>query len=103
MIIALYDQNYILNEENVMLGIYLCDKHSIKEVIFIIFLIFVAKWAIWKFKNDIKYNNKKIDTMKIKQMIKIELKSNTALIIKSPLLNKNIGKLLFENLQTKLA
>jgi hypothetical protein len=37
MIIALYDQNYILNEENVMLGIYLCDKHSIKEVIFIIF------------------------------------------------------------------
>jgi hypothetical protein len=25
-------------------------------------------------------------------MIKIELKSNTALIIKSPLLNKNIGK-----------
>jgi hypothetical protein len=63
----------------------------------------VAKWAIWKFKNDIKYNNKKIDTMKIKQMINIELKSNTALIIKSPLLNKNIGKLLFENLQTKLA
>jgi hypothetical protein len=63
----------------------------------------MAKWAIWKFKNDIKYNNKKIDTMKIKQMINIELKSNTALIIKSPLLNKNIGKLLFENLQTKLA
>jgi hypothetical protein len=35
-------------------------------------------------------------------MLKIELKSNTALIIKSSLLNKNIGKLLFENLQTKL-
>ena len=35
-------------------------------------------------------------------MLKIELKSNTALIIKSPLLNRNIGKLLFENLQTKL-
>ena len=54
------------------------------------------------FRNDIKYNNKKFDTLKIKQMLKIELKSNTALITKSPILNKNIGKLLFENLQTKL-
>jgi hypothetical protein len=27
-------------------------------------------------------------------MLKIELKSNTALITKSPILNKNIGKLL---------
>jgi hypothetical protein len=54
------------------------------------------------FRNDIKYNNKKFDTIKIKQMLKIELKSNTALITKSPILNKNIGKLLFENLQTKL-
>jgi len=36
-------------------------------------------------------------------MLKIELKCNTALITKSPLLNKNIGQLLFENLQTKLA
>jgi hypothetical protein len=35
----------------------------------------------------------------MKQMLKIELKSNAALIN----LNKNIGKLLFENLQTKLA
>ena len=41
--------------------------------------------------------------MKIKQMLKIELKSNTALITKSPLLYKNIGRLLFENIQTKLA
>ena len=69
----------------------------------LIFYIFVAKWVIWKFRNDIKYNNKKIDTLKIKQMLKIELKCNTALITKSSLLNKNIGKLLFENLQTKLA
>jgi hypothetical protein len=53
-------------------------------------------------RNDIKYNNKKIDTLKIKQMLKIELKSNTAVITKSLLLNNNIGKLLFENLQTKL-
>jgi hypothetical protein len=36
-------------------------------------------------------------------MLKIELKSNTALITKSPLLNKNIGRLSFENIQTKLA
>jgi hypothetical protein len=36
-----------------MLGIYLYDKHNIKEVL--------AKWAIWKFRNDIKYNNKKMD------------------------------------------
>jgi hypothetical protein len=36
-------------------------------------------------------------------MLKIELKSNTALITKYLLLKKNIGKLLFENLQTKLA
>ena len=71
--------------------------------IFNICLIFIAKWVIWKFRNDIKYNNKKIDTLKIKQMLKIELKCNTALITKSSLLNKNIGKLLFENRQTKLA
>ena len=62
----------------------------------------IVKWAIWKFRNDIKYNNKKFDTIKIKQMLKIELKINTALITKSLLLNKNIGKLLSENLQTKL-
>jgi hypothetical protein len=68
----------------------------------LIFLIFVAKWAIWKFRNDIKYNKKKNDTMKIKQMLKIELKGNTALITKSLLLNKTIRQLLFENLQTKL-
>jgi hypothetical protein len=36
-------------------------------------------------------------------MLKKRTKNNTALIIKSPLLNNNIGKLLFENLQTKLA
>jgi len=34
----------------------------------------------------------------MKQMLKI----NTALITKSLFLNKNIGKLLFESLQTKL-
>ena len=55
------------------------------------------------FRNDIKYNNNKFDTIKIKQMLKIELKSKTALITKSPLLNKNIGRLSFENIQTKLA
>ena len=60
------------------------------------------KWLIWKFRNDIKYNTKTNDTLKIKQMLKIELKTNTALIKKSLLLNKNIGKLLFENQQTKL-
>jgi hypothetical protein len=48
-------------------------------------------------------NNNKFDTIKIKKMLKIELKSKTTLITKSLLLNKNIGKLLFENLQTKLA
>jgi hypothetical protein len=37
------------------------------------------------------------------QMLKIELKSNSALITQIFLLNKNIGKLLFELLQTKLA
>ena len=65
--------------------------------------MFIANWAIWKFRNDIKYNNTSIDTIKIKQMLKIELKSNTALITKSLLLNENIGKLLYENLQIKLA
>ena len=86
-----------------MLGRYLYNKHNIKEVLFVNFLMFVAKWAIQKFRNDIKYNNTKIDTIKIKQILKIVITSNTALITKSPLLNKNIGKLLFENLQTKLA
>ena len=86
-----------------MLGIYLYNKQNIKEVLFVNFLMFIAKWAIWKFRNDIKYNNTNIDTIKIKQMLKIVIKCNTALITKSPLLNKNIGKLLFENLQTKLA
>ena len=61
---------------------------NIKEVRFVNFLIIVAKWAIWKFRNDIKYNNKKIDTLKMKQMLKIELKINIALITKSPILNK---------------
>ena len=79
------------------------NKQNIKEVLFVNFVMFIAKWAIWKFRNDIKYNNTKIDTIKIKQMLKIVIKRNTALITKSPLLNKNIGKLLFENLQTKLA
>ena len=65
--------------------------------------IFVNKWAIWKFRKDIKYNNNKFDTIKIKEMLKIELKSNTALITKYLLLKTNIGKLLFENLQTNLA
>ena len=38
----------------------------------------------------------------MKQMLKIELKRNTALITKSLLLNRNIEKLLFESLQTNL-
>ena len=46
-----------------------------------------------EFRNDIKYNNKNIDTIKIKQMLIIELKNNTALITKYLLLNKNIEKL----------
>ena len=46
---------------------------------------------------------KQINAIKNKQMLKIELKSNIALITKSLLLNKNIGKLLIENLRTKLA
>jgi hypothetical protein len=52
MIIALCDQTYVLNEENIMW-----------EVLFVNFLMFVAKWTIWKFRNDIKYNNKKINTL----------------------------------------
>jgi hypothetical protein len=40
MIIALCDQNYVLNEENIMLGIYLYDKHNIKEVLFVIYFYF---------------------------------------------------------------
>ena len=50
---------YVLNEESIMLGIYLYDRHNIKKelVLFVIFLIFVAKWLIWKFRNDIKYKN----------------------------------------------
>ena len=38
----------------------------------------------------------------MKQMLERELKSNTVLITKSLPLNKNIGTLLFEPLQTKL-
>jgi len=57
------------------------------SVVFCVF--FVSKWEIWKFRNDIKYNNKKIDKININQMLKIELKSNrpTALITKPLLLN----------------
>jgi hypothetical protein len=33
MIIALCDLNYVLNEENIMLGVYLYNKHNIKEVL----------------------------------------------------------------------
>jgi hypothetical protein len=40
------------------------DKHNIKEVLFVKKNIFVAKWAIWKFRKDIKYNNNKFDTIK---------------------------------------
>ena len=103
IIIALCDQNYVLNEENILLGIYLYNKHNITEILFVNFKIFVTKWAIWKIRNDIKYDNTNFDTMKMKQMLKIEIKSNTALIIKFFFLNKNIGKLLFESLQTNLA
>jgi len=44
---------------------------------------------MWKFRNYIKYNNKKFDKININQMLKIELKSNrpTALITKPLLLN----------------
>ena len=63
----------------------------------------MSRWSIWKVRNDIKYNNKNFDTIEMKQMLKIELKSNTALITKSLFLNKKIGKLLFESLQTNLA
>jgi hypothetical protein len=72
MIIALCDLTYVLNEDNIMLGIYLYDKHNIKEVLSVIFLIIVAKWAIWKFRNDIKYNNKKIDTLYIKNEVNVK-------------------------------
>jgi hypothetical protein len=42
------------------------------------------------------------DPIRMKQMYRIELISNTALITKSLLLNRNIEKLLFESLQTNL-
>jgi hypothetical protein len=42
MTVALYDQNYVLNEENIMLGIYLYDKHNIKEVLFVIYFYFCS-------------------------------------------------------------
>ena len=73
---------------------------TLKKYYLSVFYIFVAKWKFW---NYIKYNNNKFDKININQMLKIELKSNTALITKCLILNENIGKLLFENLQTKLA
>ena len=48
------------------------------------------------------YNSKIFDPIRMKQMFRIELISNTALITKSLLLNRNIEKLLFESLQTNL-
>jgi hypothetical protein len=48
------------------------------------------------------YNNKIVDPIRMKQMYRIKLISNTALIIKSLLLNRIIEKLLFESLQTNL-
>jgi hypothetical protein len=48
MIIALCDQNYVLNEENIMLGVYLYDKHNIKEVLFDVIC-----------KQENRYNKKK--------------------------------------------
>jgi hypothetical protein len=48
MIIALCDQNYVLNEENIMLGVYLYDKHNIKEVLFEVIC-----------KQENRYNKKK--------------------------------------------
>ena len=49
MSIALCDQTYVLDEENIMLGIYLYDENNIKEVLFVNCLIVAAKWVIWKF------------------------------------------------------
>ena len=49
MSIALCDKTYVLDEENIMLGIYLYDENNIKEVLFVNFLIVAAKWVIWKF------------------------------------------------------
>ena len=48
------------------------------------------------------YNNKIVDPIRMKQMYRIKLISNTALITKSLLLNRIIEKLLFESLQTNL-
>ena len=42
MIIALCDQNYVLNVENIMLGIYLYNKHNINEVLFVNFFYFCS-------------------------------------------------------------
>jgi hypothetical protein len=42
MIIALCDLTYVLNEENIMLGVYLYDKHNIKEVLFVIYFYFCS-------------------------------------------------------------
>ena len=48
------------------------------------------------------YNSNIFDPIRLKHMFRIELISNTALITKSLLLNRNIEKLLFEFLQTNL-
>jgi hypothetical protein len=42
MIIPLCDKNYVLNEDNIMLGIYLYEKHNRKEVLFVIYLYFCS-------------------------------------------------------------
>ena len=61
------------------------DHQNIKESrLTFKYLFFVVICAIWKFNNDIEYKIiKKNDPIKNKQMLKIELKSNTTLITKS--------------------
>ena len=44
----------------VYISTYQYDKQNIKEVLFVNFVMFITKWAIWKFRNDNKYNNKKL-------------------------------------------
>ena len=54
-----------------------------REVLFVNCFYFVSKWAIWKARNDIKYNITNFQSIDMKKIFKRKLKSNTAIMKKS--------------------
>ena len=66
------DQTFKISKNTAILGI---DKHVANSDFqsFLNMIICTAKWTIWKIRNDIKFNNSKIDLYNSKTKVKKDL------------------------------